>query len=68
MSDRTSAFTEQRQIAAKAEQPLALMDTLEIQLASSLATAANLLSPLVAELTIADGFILSAVIKPKACA
>jgi membrane associated rhomboid family serine protease len=40
----------QRRIVAKVEQLLALMDTLETQLAASRATAANLLSALVAEL------------------
>jgi type I restriction enzyme S subunit len=44
-------FTEQRRIAAKLSQLMALVDALETQLAASLATAVNLLSALVAELT-----------------
>ena len=44
-------LAEQRRIAAKVEQPLALLGALETQLAASRATAANLLSALVAELT-----------------
>ena len=44
-------FTQQRGIVAKVEQRMALVDALETQLASSRATAANLLSALVAELT-----------------
>ena len=42
---------EQRRIMPKVVQLMALVDALEMQLASSLATAANLLSALVAELT-----------------
>ena len=42
---------EQRRIVAKVEQLMALVDALEQQLAASRATAANLLSALVAELT-----------------
>ena len=42
---------EQRRIVAKVEQLMALVDALETQLAASRATAANLLSALVAELT-----------------
>ena len=55
---KMSAFTiqlpplaEQRRIVAKVEQLMALVDALETQLAASRATAANLLSALVAELT-----------------
>ena len=44
-------LAEQRRIVAKVEQLMALVDALETQLAASLATAANLLSALVAELT-----------------
>jgi type I restriction enzyme, S subunit len=44
---------EQRRIVAKVEQLMALVDALEQQLAASRATAANLLSALVAELTAA---------------
>jgi len=44
-------LTEQRRIVAKVEQLMALVDALEQQLAASRATAANLLSALVAELT-----------------
>jgi type I restriction enzyme S subunit len=44
-------LTEQRRIVAKVEQLMALVDELETQLAASRATAANLLSALVAELT-----------------
>jgi type I restriction enzyme S subunit len=44
-------LAEQRRIVAKVEQLMALVDALETQLASSRATAANLLSALVAELT-----------------
>ena len=40
-------------IVAKVEQLMALVDALETQLAASRATAANLLSALVAELTAA---------------
>ena len=46
--------TEQRRIVAKVEQLMALVDALETQLAASRATAANLLSALVAELTSAS--------------
>ena len=42
---------EQRRIVAKVEQLMALVEALETQLAASRATAANLLSALVAELT-----------------
>ena len=45
------SFAEQRRIVAKVEQLMALVDALETQLAASRATAANLLSALVAELT-----------------
>ncbi|MFN0078470.1 MAG: restriction endonuclease subunit S, partial [Prosthecobacter sp.] len=44
-------LAEQRRIVAKVEQLMALVDALEAQLAASRATAANLLSALVAELT-----------------
>ncbi|MEQ1752246.1 MAG: restriction endonuclease subunit S, partial [Prosthecobacter sp.] len=44
-------LAEQRRIVAKVEQLMALVDALETQLAASRATAANLLSALVAELT-----------------
>ena len=44
-------LAEQRRIVAKVEQLMALVDQLETQLAASRATAANLLSALVAELT-----------------
>jgi type I restriction enzyme, S subunit len=44
-------LVEQRRIVAKVEQLMALVDELEQQLAASHATAANLLSALVAELT-----------------
>jgi type I restriction enzyme S subunit len=44
---------EQRRIVAKVEQGMALVDALETQLDASRATAANLLSALVAELTTA---------------
>ena len=40
-----------RRIAAKVEQPMALVDALETRLAASRATAAIFLSALVAELT-----------------
>jgi type I restriction enzyme S subunit len=46
-------LAEQRRIVAKVEQLMALVDALEAQLAASRATAANLLSALVAELTAA---------------
>ena len=46
-------LAEQRRIVAKVEQLMALVDALETQLAASRATAANLLSALVAELTAA---------------
>jgi type I restriction enzyme S subunit len=42
---------EQRRIVAKVEQLMALVDALETQMAASRATAANLISALVAELT-----------------
>jgi type I restriction enzyme S subunit len=45
------SLAEQRRIVAKVEQLMALVDTLETQLVASRATAANLLSALVAELT-----------------
>jgi type I restriction enzyme S subunit len=44
-------LAEQRRIVAKVDQLMALVDQLEAQLAASRATAANLLSALVAELT-----------------
>jgi type I restriction enzyme S subunit len=44
-------LAEQRRIVAKVEQLMALVDALETQLAASRATAAHLLSALVAELT-----------------
>ena len=44
-------LAEQRRIVAKVEQLMALVDALQTQLAASRATAANLLSALVAELT-----------------
>ena len=44
-------LAEQRRIVAKVEQLMTLVDALETQLAASRATAANLLSALVAELT-----------------
>jgi type I restriction enzyme S subunit len=44
-------LAEQRRIVAKVDQLMALVDALEAQLAASRATAANLLSALVAELT-----------------
>ena len=44
-------LAEQRRIVAKVDQLMALVDELETQLAASRATAANLLSALVAELT-----------------
>jgi type I restriction enzyme S subunit len=43
-------LAEQRRIVAKVEELMALVDALETQLAASRATAANLLSALVAEL------------------
>jgi type I restriction enzyme, S subunit len=46
-------LAEQRRIVAKVDQLMALVDALETQLAASRATAANLLSALVAELTTA---------------
>jgi type I restriction enzyme S subunit len=48
-------LAEQRRIVAKVEQLMALVDALETQLAASRATAANLLSALVAELTVGEG-------------
>lgn len=48
------SFKEQRRIVAKVEQLMALVDALETQFAASRATAANLLSALVAELTAQD--------------
>jgi len=50
-------LAEQRRIVAKVEQLMALVDALETQLAASRATAANLLSALVAELTSDDSGI-----------
>jgi type I restriction enzyme S subunit len=47
-------LAEQRRIVAKVDQLMALVDALEQQLAASHATAANLLSALVAELTAAS--------------
>ena len=47
-------LAEQRRIVAKVEQLMALVDALETQLAASRATAANLLTALVAELTTAS--------------
>jgi type I restriction enzyme S subunit len=47
-------LAEQRRIVAKVEQLMALVDALEQQLAAARATAANLLSALVAELTTKD--------------
>lgn len=44
-------FAEQKRIVAKVDQLMALVDQLEAQLATSRATAANLLEALVAELT-----------------
>ncbi len=44
-------LAEQRRIVAKVEQLMGMVDALEAQLAASRATAANLLSALVAELT-----------------
>ncbi len=46
-------LTEQRRIVANVEQPLARVDALETPLTNSRATAANILSALVAELTTA---------------
>jgi type I restriction enzyme, S subunit len=46
-------LAEQRRIVAKVEQLMALVDALEAQLAASRATAAKVLSALVAELTAA---------------
>jgi type I restriction enzyme S subunit len=48
-------LAEQRRIVAKVGQLMALVDALETQLAASRATAANLLSALVAELTVSEG-------------
>ncbi len=47
----TKPLAEQRRIVAKVEHLMAWVDALETQLAASRATAANLLSALVAELT-----------------
>jgi len=44
-------LAEQRRIVAKVDQPMALVDQLETQLAASRATAGNLMEALVAELT-----------------
>jgi len=49
------SLAEQRRIVAKVEQLMALVDALETQLAASSATAANLLSALVTELTSRKG-------------
>jgi type I restriction enzyme S subunit len=49
------SLAEQRRIVAKVGQLMALVDALETQLAASRATAANLLSALVAELTVSEG-------------
>ena len=49
----TLALAEHRRIVAKVEQLMALVDALETQLAAARATAANLLSALVTELTVA---------------
>ncbi|MFO0426459.1 MAG: restriction endonuclease subunit S, partial [Planctomyces sp.] len=60
-------LAEQRRIVAIVEQLMALVDALETQLAASRATAANLLSALVAELTVATatrGVIPSLVQRP----
>jgi hypothetical protein len=51
---------EQRRIVAKVEQRMALVDAFETQFAASRATAAKLLSALVAELTAAPGPVPSA--------
>ena len=59
--NRTSPPAEQRRIVAKVEQRMALVDALETQLAASRATAANLLTALVAELTAAPGPLPSAI-------
>lgn len=48
-----SPLAEQRRIVAKVDQLMALVDALETHLTASRATAANLLSALVAELTAA---------------
>ena len=48
-------LAEQRRIVAKVGQLMALVDALETQLAASRATAANLLSALVTELTVSEG-------------
>ena len=53
-------LAEQRRIVAKVEQLMAFVDALETQLAASRATAANLLSALVAELTTARVSVPSA--------
>ena len=45
------SLTAHRRTVSKVEQLMALVDALETQLAASRATAANLLSALVAELT-----------------
>ena len=47
-------LAEQRRIVAKVDQLMALVDQLETKLAASRATAAELLSALVAELTTKD--------------
>lgn len=48
-------LAEQRRIVAKVSELMTLVDALETQLAASRATAANLLSALVAELTVSEG-------------
>jgi type I restriction enzyme S subunit len=48
-------LAEQHRIVARVEQLMALVDTLETQLAASRATAANLLAAIVAELTATQG-------------
>jgi hypothetical protein len=53
-------LAEQRRIVAKVKQRMALVDALETQLAAARATAANLLSALVAKLTAARGPVPSA--------
>ncbi len=57
---RLPRLAEQRRTVAKVEQLMALVDALETQLAASRATAANLLSALVAELTSTPGLVPSA--------
>jgi type I restriction enzyme S subunit len=57
-------LAEQRRIVAKVEQLMALVDALETQLAASRATAANLLSALVAELTVGEGAFSHRPVRP----